>query len=54
MISINDVYSLLDSRYPYCIQEDYDNSGIMADCGREINRIVVSLDIILTEWRSPE
>ena len=45
MISVNEVYRLLDEKYPYCLQEDYDNSGIMADCGRSIDKIVVSLDI---------
>ena len=33
MARVNDVYRLLDEKYPYCIQEDYDNSGIMADRG---------------------
>ncbi len=45
MITVNEVYHILDRQYPYVLQEDYDNSGIMADCGREISRIVVSLDI---------
>ena len=45
MARVIDIYRLLDSKYPYSIQEDYDNSGIMADCGREIDKIVVSLDI---------
>ena len=45
MISVKDVYMLLDEKYPYCIQEDYDNSGIMADCGKSIDKIVISLDI---------
>ena len=45
MIKVKEVYELLNEKYPYCIQEDYDNSGIMADFGREIDKIVVSLDI---------
>ena len=45
MTNVKAVYELLNEKYPYCIQEDYDNSGIMADCGREIDKIVVSLDI---------
>ena len=45
MINVKDVYGLLNELYPYCIQEDYDNSGIMVDCGRGIDKIVVSLDI---------
>lgn len=45
MTTVKEVYSLLDENYPYCIQEDYDNSGIMADCGAAIDKIVVSLDI---------
>lgn len=45
MTKVKEVYELLNEKYPYCIQEDYDNSGIMADFGREIDKIVVSLDI---------
>lgn len=45
MASVREVYDLLNEKYPYCIQEDYDNSGIMADFGGEIDKIVVSLDI---------
>ena len=45
MASVREVYDLLDEKYPYCIQEDYDNSGIMADFGKDIDCIVVSLDI---------
>ncbi len=42
---VKDVYEIINRSYPYCLQEDYDNSGIMADCGRDIDRIVVALDI---------
>ena len=45
MASVREVYDLLDEKYPYCIQEDYDNSGIMADFGKDIDCLVVSLDI---------
>lgn len=47
MTAVNEVYSLLNEAYPYALQEDYDNSGLMADCGRSIDKIVVSLDITL-------
>ena len=43
--SVKNVYEIINQKYPYCIQEPYDNSGIMADCGKEIKKIVVSLDI---------
>ena len=43
--SVKDVYNLLDSIFPYATQEDYDNSGIMIDFGREISKIIVCLDI---------
>ncbi len=45
MRNIQEIYDLLNEKYPYCIQEDYDNSGIMVDFGREIDRIAVALDI---------
>ena len=45
MARVNDVYRLLDEKYPYCIQEDYDNSGIMADCGRDEEKRLVALHL---------
>ena len=45
MTTVQDVYNILNQKYPYSIQEDYDNSGVMADFGRGIDRIIVSLDI---------
>lgn len=45
MASVREIYDCLDKKYPYCLQESYDNSGIMVDCGKDINKVVVSLDI---------
>lgn len=45
MASVREIYNCLDQKYPYCLQESYDNSGIMVDCGKDINKVVVSLDI---------
>lgn len=45
MPSVKEIYNYLDSKFPYCLQEDYDNSGIMVDCGRNITKVVISLDI---------
>ncbi len=45
MTSVNEIYHYLDETYPYCLQESYDNSGIMVDCGKDIEKVVVSLDI---------
>ena len=42
---VQDIYQLFDSKYPYDMQEHYDNSGIMVDSGRDIDRILVCLDI---------
>lgn len=44
-VQVKDVYQLIDEKYPYCMQEDYDNSGIMADCGGTVSKILVALDI---------
>lgn len=44
-IRVQDVYNALNEKYPYGLQEGYDNSGVMADCGGAIHKIVVSLDI---------
>ncbi len=45
MPTVKEIYKYLDEKFPYCIQEDYDNSGIMVDCGRNVIKVVVSLDI---------
>ncbi len=45
MASVGEIYNYLDKRYPYRLQESYDNSGIMVDCGNEVEKVVVSLDI---------
>lgn len=45
MPSVKEIYKYLDKKFPYCMQEDYDNSGIMVDCGRDISKVVISLDV---------
>ncbi|MGN0473644.1 MAG: Nif3-like dinuclear metal center hexameric protein [Acutalibacteraceae bacterium] len=45
MPSVKEIYKYLDEKFPYCMQENYDNSGIMVDCGRNVTKVVVSLDI---------
>ena len=45
MITVQDIYRCFDEAYPYCMQESYDNSGIMVDCGQAVTKVVVSLDI---------
>lgn len=48
MPSVKEIYRYLDEKFPYCMQESYDNSGIMVDCGRNVTKVVVSLDITNT------
>lgn len=45
MITVQEIYRCFDEAYPYCMQESYDNSGIMVDCGQAISKVLVSLDI---------
>lgn len=45
MASVQEIYNCIDSKFPYCLQMNYDNSGIMVDCGKEITKVLVSLDI---------
>lgn len=45
MPTVQEIYNYLDSKFPYCLQEDYDNSGIMVNCGKNIKKVIVSLDI---------
>lgn len=48
MPSVKEIYRYLDEKFPYCMQESYDNSGIMVECGRNVTKVVVSLDITNT------
>lgn len=45
MPSVTEIYKYLDEKFPYCMQEAYDNSGIMVACGRNVTKVVISLDI---------
>lgn len=45
MPTVQEIYGLLDEKYPYALQEGFDNSGIMVDCGKEIHKVIISLDI---------
>lgn len=45
MATVQEIYNYIDSKFPYCLQESFDNSGVMVDCGKIISKVVVSLDI---------
>lgn len=46
MISVNEVYELLQKKAPFELQMDFDNSGFLVGRGeRLVNRILVALDI---------
>lgn len=45
-MKLKEIYSILDSISPFEIQEKWDNSGlILGDMEREIDRVVISLDL---------
>ena len=46
MVKVSDVYSLIDSTFPYSLQMDGDNSGIICvDNEQPVNTILLALDI---------
>ena len=45
MITVQDIYRCFDDAFPYCMQESYDNSGVMVDSGQAVTKVVVALDI---------
>lgn len=46
MLSIREIYNVLDNISPFSLQEKWDNSGLLiGDMDREINHIIISLDI---------
>ncbi len=46
MITVSDIYNAIDGIIPFCVQESWDNSGLLAgDPDREVCRIVTALDI---------
>ena len=46
MISVNEVYRLIQSKAPFQYQMDFDNSGFLVGRGdRLINRVLIALDI---------
>lgn len=50
-MKIKDFYSVLDGVSPFALSEEfikkgaYDNSGIILDCGREVKKVLFSLDL---------
>ncbi len=45
-VRINDIYSSLDTLYPFSLQDSWDNSGLLVEnYGMECSKVVLSLDI---------
>lgn len=44
-MKINDILSVLDAIAPFDSAEEWDNSGVMVDCGRDVKKIGITLDI---------
>ena len=46
MTTVRDIYDFLDSKIPFCTQESWDNSGLLAgDPDMSVHRIITALDI---------
>lgn len=48
MITAKEIYTIIDAFAPFDTAEDYDNVGILVDCGNETDRVLFALDITAT------
>lgn len=39
------IYDFLDEKYPFSLQENWDNSGLLVDCEHRIRKVILTLDI---------
>ena len=47
MATTNDIYAEMQRYAPLELAESWDNPGLLVDCGREVSRVLVTLDITL-------
>ena len=45
MATTNDIYAEMQRYAPLELAESWDNPGLLVDCGREVFRVLVTLDI---------
>ena len=45
MATTNDIYAEMQRYAPLELAESWDNPGLLVDCGREVSRVLVTLDI---------
>ena len=45
MVNALEIYKLLDSRFPFSTQEEWDNSGLLINSGMRTDKILVCLDV---------
>lgn len=45
MTTVNDIYAEMQRYAPLSLAESWDNPGLLVDCGGEISRVLVTLDI---------
>ena len=45
MATTNDIYAEMQRYAPLALAESWDNPGLLVDCGREVSRVLVTLDI---------
>ncbi|MBR2283624.1 MAG: Nif3-like dinuclear metal center hexameric protein [Ruminococcus sp.] len=44
-VPVGEIYSFLDTLFPFSTQDSWDNSGLLVDTGEEVRTVVLSLDI---------
>ena len=45
MTTVNDIYAEMQRYAPLSLAESWDNPGLLVDCGGEVSRVLVTLDI---------
>ncbi len=45
MFSPEDIYSIVDGIFPFRTREDWDNSGLLVNCGQMSSKLLICLDV---------
>jgi len=44
MLKLKEIYNIIDSHFPFCEAESWDNSGLLVESEKDINKVLISLD----------
>lgn len=53
MTTVQQIYEEMQRIAPLALAESWDNPGLLVDCGGEVSRVLVTLDITPRWWKRP-